>query len=202
MRNRLIHTVLATACAAASLPALPAVDLGDVTLEESIQVGGRHLKLNGAGISKRLVFKIYAMGLYLPDRKQHAAEVLAADGPRRMTIVPLRAISGDDFAEAVMSDLSTGRFGSPEVLAHLVRLAEAIAQQPGGLRKGDVLTLDWLPEVGAVVAINRRPLAAPVRDIAVYNALLAVWLGDKPADPSLKPKLLGMVPVAEGPARL
>lgn len=39
--------------------------------------------------------------------------------------------------------------------------------------------------------MNRRPLTAPVRDIAVYQALLALWLGDNPADPQLKSRLLG-----------
>lgn len=189
--RKLLATACATAGAIACLPALPAVDLGDVTLEESTQVGGQRLQLNGAGISKRLVFKLYAMGLYLPARKQHAAEVLSTEGPRRMTIVPLRDISGDDFTEAVMSDLSPERFASPEVLRQLLGLADAIGQQPGGLRRGDVLTLDWLPGTGAVVALNRKPLTAPMRNVAVYNALLMVWLGEKPTDPSLKAKLLG-----------
>ncbi|MGC3983416.1 MAG: chalcone isomerase family protein [Pseudorhodoferax sp.] len=189
--RRLVAAACATAGAIACLPALPAVDLGDVTLEESTQVGGQNLQLNGAGIARRLVFKVYAMGLYLPDRTQRTDAVLATDGPRRMTILPLRDISGDDFAEAVMSDLSPERFKSPEVLQQLVALAGAISQQPGGLRRGDVLTLDWLPGTGAVVSLNRRPLAAPMRNRAVYDALLMVWLGEKPTDPPLKAKLLG-----------
>lgn len=195
MTQRLLRRILATACATAGaiacLPALPAADLGEVALETSTRVGGQQLQLNGAGISKRLVFKLYAMGLYLPAPKQHADEVLASEGPRRMTILPLRDISGDDFSEAVMSDLSPERFASAEVLGQLLRLAEAITRQPNGLRKGDVLTLDWVPGVGAVVALNRKPLTAPMPDRAVYDALLMVWLGEKPTDPSLKAKLLG-----------
>jgi hypothetical protein len=54
-----------------------------------------------------------------------------------------------------------------------------------------VLTLDWVPGVGAVVALNRKPLAAPLRSRAVYDALLLVWLGEKPTDPALKASLLG-----------
>lgn len=202
MHKQLLRTLLAGACLTACLPAQPANDLGGVRLDDSTQVGGRQLQLNGAGVSKRLMFKVYAMGLYLPDRRRHASEVLAADGPRRMTILPLRAISGEDFFEAVMSDLSPERFGAPEVLQHLVQLAEAIARQPGGLRKGDVLNLDWVPDVGAVVSLNRRPLAAPVRNVAVYQALLAVWLGEKPTDPALKAQLLGTSAQGMGEARL
>lgn len=191
MSPRCIRHVLAALCASACLPTLSAADLGDVTLAPSTQVGGHDLQLNGAGVSTRMLFKVYAMGLYLPGRQRIAAEVLAAEGPRRMTIVPLRDISGEQFSDAVMQDLSPERFGRPHVLAQLVRLAKAIAEQPQGLRKGDVLTLDWVPDTGLVVALNRRPLTAPMRDIAVYQALLALWLGDNPADPQLKSRLLG-----------
>lgn len=199
--RRLLATACATAGAIACLPA-PAVDLGEVTLEESTQVGGQNLQLNGAGIARRLVFKVYAMGLYLPDRMQRTDAVLATDGPRRMTIVPLRDISGDDFSDAVMGDLSPERFASPEVRRQLLGLADAIGQRPGGLRRGDVLTLDWVPGVGAVVALNRKPLAAPLRNRAVYDALLMVWLGEKPTDPGLKARLLGTSPSDVREARL
>lgn len=206
MRTPSLRKILAAACAAAGaitcLPARPASDLGEVTLEASTQVAGQQLQLNGAGISRRLMFKVYAMGLYLPQRQQHADAVLAIDGPRRMTIVPLRDISGDDFADAVMDDLSSGRFGGSAVLAQLTRLADAITRQPDGLRKGDVLTLDWVPGTGAVVALNRRPLAPPMADVAVYNALLGVWLGDKPTDAALKARLLGNAPAGAREARL
>ena len=54
-----------------------------------------------------------------------------------------------------------------------------------------MLTLDWVPGVGAVVALNRKPLAAPLRSRAVCDALLLVWLGETPTDPALKASLLG-----------
>jgi hypothetical protein len=41
------------------------------------------------------------------------------------------------------------------------------------------------------VALNRKPLAAPLRSRAVCDALLLVWLGEKPTDPALKASLLG-----------
>ena len=199
---RRLRGLLAAACAMACLPALPAVDLGEGTLEEAAQVGGQNLQLNGAGIARRLVFKVYAMGLYLPDRTQRTDAVLATAGARRMTIVPLRDIGGDDFCEAVVRDLSAERFASAEVRAHLLALADMIGQRPGGLRRGEVLTLDWVPGVGAVVALNGKPLAPPLRNRAVYDALLMVWLGEKPTDPALKAKLLGGGPADLREARL
>ncbi len=189
-------TLCAAACAALSLSALAGVALDDVTLEESAQVGGHQLRLNGAGISARLLFKIYAMGLYLPDRMRVAEQVLRADGPRRITLVPLRNISAQAFLDAVMQDLEAGRGkAGARAMAQMADLAGAIARRPQGLRKGDVLTLDWIPGTGAVATLNHAPIAPAVHDIDFYNALLAIWLGERPTDPALKARLLGAMPL-------
>jgi hypothetical protein len=45
--------------------------------------------------------------------------------------------------------------------------------------------------VGTQAELNGRKMLAPVPDIAFYNAILRIWLGDKPADLSLKAALLG-----------
>lgn len=54
-----------------------------------------------------------------------------------------------------------------------------------------MLALDWVPGTGTVVWRNHKPLTEPLPDIAFHNALLAIWLGDKPADQTLGARLLG-----------
>lgn len=189
-------TVVVTVWALACLPCWATVDMEGVALDDSVQVAGRHLKLNGAGVSKRLIFKVYAMGLYLPDHRATVQEVLASEGPRRLAIAMLRDVSGADFNEALLDYVAAERASLQESVAgSMLRLGQAIASQPQGLRKGDTLTLDWVPGTGTLVELNKKPLTAPLRDIAVYNALLNIWLGEKPADPALKTKLLGRPPI-------
>ncbi len=195
MKFRFRITLAAAAWAVACAPAMAAIDVDGITLDDSALVAGKSLKLNGAGISFRLIFKVYAMGLYLLDRKGTAQDVLATDGPRRLAIAMLRDVSSEDFNEAVMSFATTDGGDMPAKTAgHMLQLGKAIASQPKGLRKGDTLTLDWVPGTGTVIELNRKPLTEPLRDIAFYNALLNIWLGDKPADPALKTKLLGRPP--------
>ena len=45
--------------------------------------------------------------------------------------------------------------------------------------------------VGNGPTLNGKSVSEPLPDLAFYNALLKIWLGDKPADTSLKPALLG-----------
>jgi hypothetical protein len=186
----------AAACAVVCVPAMAVVEMEGVALDDSVQVAGKSLKLNGAGVSARLIFKIYAMGLYLQDRRATVHDVLSMDGPRRVVISMLRDVSGEDFNDGLMQYVSVERGALQETVAgHMLHLGKAIASQPQGLRKGDTLTLDWVPGIGTVVELNKKPLTKPFRDIAFYNALLNIWLGDNPADPALKTKLLGQSPI-------
>lgn len=192
MTSRFRTGLAIAACTIACTPALASVNMEGIALDESVQVGGKHLKLNGAGISVRFIFKIYAMGLYLQDRKETVRGVLDTNGPRRLVITMLRDVSGDDFNEIVSGYLSSEAGDlNPRSAAHFAQLGKAISSQPTGLRKGDTLTLDWVPGTGTVIEINKKPLTGPMHDIAFYNALLNIWLGDRPADPALKTKLLG-----------
>jgi hypothetical protein len=59
-----------------------------------------------------------------------------------------------------------------------------------GLKKGDVLTVDWTGN-GTQCALNGKPIGPLLPDLAFYNAILRIWLGDKPVDSALKPALLG-----------
>jgi hypothetical protein len=193
MMQKLIRGLLAgSVCALACWPAWSALEMDGVVLEDSVQVGGKSLKLNGAGISMRMMFKIYAMGLYLPHPRGTPQDVLAADGPRRLAITMLRSLRSVDFQGALSAYVNAEGTSLSDVAATgILQISRAVAEQTPGLNKGDQLTLDWVPGMGTVVELNKRPVSAPVRDIAVYNALLNIWLGEHPADPSLKDKLLG-----------
>lgn len=185
--GRLVCTAVAVALA---LPG-QARD-GAMGLSDSALVAGRELRLNGAGIGMRVIFKVYAMGLYVVERKRTAAEVMASSEPRRLAMALLRDVSGEDFSRLVMEYADEHRGSlSNRAAARLQQLARAIAADGHGLRKGDVLTMDWVPGTGVVVELNRRPVIDPLQEEAFYNLLLGVWLGEKPADPALKNKLLG-----------
>ena len=192
--QRMVRALLVpAACVLATSQHARALDLESVRLEDSARVAGKSLVLNGAGVSRQLVFRIYAIGLYLMDRKVSAEEILAADGPRRIAIAVLRDISSTDFQNAVADHVnrSTQQHDHAAIRSQMAALVKAIARRSDGLREGDTLTMDWVPETGTVVQINGKPLIAPMPGLAFYNALLGIWLGDSPTDPSLKPKLLG-----------
>src|SRR3982751_334253 len=85
---------LATFCAGAT-------EVAGVKLDDKTQLESRELVLNGAGLRKRVIFNVYVIGLYLPEKKGDAAAVLALSGPKRAAIHMLRDVGADTFSEAL-----------------------------------------------------------------------------------------------------
>jgi hypothetical protein len=154
-------------------PALAAVDIGGVTLDDSTQVSGTTLKLNGAGIRTKVFFKVYVAALYLSEKKAALNDILTLSGPRRIKLVMLRDLSAEQLSEALMNGLQ-----------HNTDKNELA-------KKGDTLLLDWVPNEGTVAQLNGKRLGAGISDIKFNNAILKIWLGDKPADSNLRLQLLG-----------
>ena len=189
-----IARLLRLAALSAATLGLPAwaVDVAGVKVDDTAKVGGKDLKLNGAGVRTRAVFKVYAMGLYLAKPETTVDGVLASAGPRRVSLTMMRAVSGDDLGQAFMTGINnnTDKDERKKFVNQIVKLGEAFANH-GDLKPGDQITVDWVPGTGMVMSVNGKAAAEPVAEQAFYNALLRIWLGDKPADAALKPLLLG-----------
>jgi ribosomal protein L9 len=177
---------------AVSLPAAASVDVNGYKFDDTTQVAGKELKLNGAGMRTKLIIKVYAAGLYLPEKKNKVADILKEEGARRVTLQMARDISSDSFGKAFMDGLNENldKAEKLRIVAQIGKMGELFASVDG-LKKGDVLHLDWIPGSGTQCELNGKKLGSPIPDINFYNALLRIWLGDKPVDRSLKPALLG-----------
>ena len=182
---------LGLASLGAAGPAL-ALDVAGVHFDDQIVVAGKPLRLNGAGVGYRFLFKVYAVGLYLPERRFSAQEVMGNDEPRRMVITALRELSSSDFNDAVMNHFGP-RGEEPDARAaqKVLHLGRIITSQAPVLKTGDSLTLDWQPGLGMSMSYNQNVTPLPGHDVAFYNTLLAIWLGDKASDPTLRSNLLG-----------
>jgi hypothetical protein len=177
---------------AASLPVAAAVSVAGVRFDDTVQLAGKELKLNGAGVRTKVVFKVYAAGLYLPDRAQSTADVLRQDGPRRVSIVMLRDVPADTFANAFFEGLTENVDKAERGrLAPQMRTFNTVFTTGDSLKKGDVVHLDWIPGAGTQCSLNGKKVGDVIPDVAFYNAVLRIWLGDHPVDDSLKPALLG-----------
>jgi hypothetical protein len=169
-----------------------AAEVNGIKFDETAKVAGKDLVLNGAGMRMKFIIKVYAAGLYLPEKKNNVADILRIEGPRRLTLVMAREITSDDFGQAFMTGINNNVDDAEKAryTSQISKFGEMFGAIPG-LKKGDVLHLDWIPGAGTVTELNGKKIGEVVPDLGFYNAVLRIWIGDKPADRSLKPALLG-----------
>lgn len=191
--NRFTATILtAAALSLGVFSAAQAVEVSGIKLEDSAQVGGKTLVLNGAGTRIKAVFKVYAAALYLSEKKTTVADVLAAPGPKRFKLVMMRDLTGEEFGSAFLAGINKNleKDEKTKFVNQLVKFGEMF-ETIGGLKKGDVIVGDWVPGTGTVLTLNAKRIVEPMPEPAFYSAILRIWLGNNPVDHLLKPQLLG-----------
>lgn len=160
--------------------------------EPTVQVGGQTLTLNGVGLRKRAIFKVYVAGLYVPTKTNSAAAIINDKGPRRMSLRMLRDVDADSFigalTDGLKANLGEAQFATlkPQTDALVATLKTV-----GEAKKGDVINFDFTPDAGTRVIVNGQPRGSAIPGHEFYAAVLRIWIGDKPADEDLKKGLLG-----------
>ena len=169
-----------------------ATEIAGVNIDDTVQVAATTLKLNGAGIRTKLFFKIYVAALYLNEPQTTVKGILAVPGPKEVTLTMLRDLSSNSFADAFMSGVkkNTDIAERAQLTPQFLSLGQLFATVQG-LKKGDVVAIEWLPTMGTTIFINGKKIGETFSDVAFFNAILRIWLGDMPVERSLKTQLMG-----------
>jgi len=169
-----------------------AVEMEGQKFEPTVAVGGQNLALNGVGLRKRAFFKVYVAGLYAGQKSTSAAAIVNEKGARRVSLRMLRDVEAqsfiDSFNEGLKNNTPEGQLAAmkPQVDA-LVATLNAI----GEAKKGDAINFDFAPDSGTRITLNGQPKGNPIAGADFFAAVLRIWLGDKPADETLKKGMLG-----------
>lgn len=173
------------------LHAAQALELKGVTVPERVSLPdkGGDLALNGAGVRSKFFVSVYVGALYLPGSRHDAGKVLDAVEPRR---VAMHFVYDQVEARKLQTAWEEGFTDNqaPDVLATLRERLDRFKALFGDAVAGDVVWLDFVPGHGTTVSFNGSAVdTIPGDDF--NRALLAVWLGDEPADSGLKRGMLG-----------
>jgi hypothetical protein len=164
-----------------------AKEVAGVSLPETTTVDGKTLRLNGMGLRKKVVFKVYVAGLYLEAPSKDAAAVISSDQVKRMQLSVLRSLSSHQVSEAIEEGFEKNS------KAHMTALKprlEKLETMIPNVEKGDQILLTYVPGKGTVVsAKNVEKGVIEGKDFA--DALFSVWLGGNPVQEDLKKALLG-----------
>jgi chalcone isomerase-like protein len=182
-----MKTALLVAASLAIASVTTAGDVAGVKVPDTATVEGKSLKLNGAGLRKKVVFKVYVAGLYLETPSKDPAAVLSSDQIKSMRLWILRSLKGSQITEAIVEGFEKN--SKAQMGALKARLEKFNAMFPD-VTEGDQIEMTYVPGKGTVVtAKGTEKGVIEGKDFA--DALFSVWLGATPVQEDLKKALLG-----------
>ncbi|MCO5110276.1 MAG: chalcone isomerase family protein [Burkholderiaceae bacterium] len=176
-----------------STASFAAVELAGVKVEDSISIAGTTLQLNGAGIRYKGPFKVYVGDLYTTQPVKSLDELIAAPGPKRLTMTFLREINSADFGKLLTRGIedNVSRNEISKIIPGMIKMGDIFAANKAFV-PGDVCALEWDPAKGLSIWAKGKLQAEPFKDPAFFRALMSIWFGHTPADWKLKDQMLGL----------
>lgn len=178
--------------ALATLPVAQALDIAGAHFDDKTSLAGSELQLNGAGVRTKLFFKIYAVGLYLPQKNDSAEAIIASKGARRIQIVTLRDLTAEQLTDAFIEAI-TANHNEQEMIKLTARVDRfrSTMLSIGKAADKTVIRIDYLPASGTRLTVGSEQKGGDIAGEDFYQALLRIWLGTTPAQADIKDKLSG-----------
>ena len=160
-----------------------------IDFPQKLSISGAELGLNGGGLREKLGFlDLYVGALYLLQKSSDAAEIVMSDTPMAIRIVIASGlVTRDRFIEALeegFDNTSVGKYAAKDIESFKEFLSDAF-------EPNDEILLSYGLEGGTIISKNGE-VRGSFTGLPFKQALFAIWLGDKPAQRSLKKRMLGL----------
>lgn len=180
-------------CAVLLTTSLPAVakDVEGVAVADTVTVAGQALKLNGAGLRSKSIFKVYVGSLYVATPSHDPAALLASDTPRRQVMHFLRDVDRAAIVAAWREGVAANA-AHPSGDANVLKARlDNFFNLWRDMKQGEEAAMTYVPGEGLSLAINGKAVGKPIPGKDFADAVLNGWLGPKPPSDELKRGLLG-----------
>jgi hypothetical protein len=187
-----IKLLLLASCVLLILLAAPAfaAEIAGVNLPDKITIAKEPLLLNGAGIRKKFIIKIYVGGLYLPSKMHDASQAIAINAPKRIQMDFLyKKVSKQKMVDTWVDGFKANH--SAQAYKSLEARIKTFCDMFGDAHRGDMYNFDYIPGKGTHVYFNKE-LKGVIAGLDFNQGLMRIWLGKHPADDGLKEGMLGL----------
>ena len=185
---RTLSCAVALVMLAASMhyTAAVAAQMEGVTLADTLKAGDKTLKLNGLGLRKKAMFKVYVGGLYLESPSKDAAAVLTSDQAKAIRLHFLRDLKKGQLVEAFQEGFDAN---AKDKAAQKVAFDRMLALVPD-VKEGSTLTFTYVPGKGTTLQVADKELGV-FEGKGFADAVFSIWLGAKPPSEDLRKGMLG-----------
>jgi hypothetical protein len=163
-----------------------AKEISGVNMPDQYQVGKTVLVLNGAGVRRKFIFvKVYVGGLYLQKKTSNPKDVLKQDLKVIRMHFTYSHVSAEKIRNAFKDDLQRV---APDVLNSEVG-KKFLSLFTFNIKGGDNVDLIFNKDTLSVY-YNLKKIGS-IKSKKLVDAVVNIYIGDKPAQKSLKEGLLG-----------
>jgi len=183
MKNLFVTVVMTLLFASQSF----ALEVAGVQMDQTVTVHGQQLKLNGYGIRKKFFVKVYIGSLYASKHLASAAEAYGDTGSK---LIRMNFLHSKVAKEKIIEAFNEGFTNNSPDLAGSAEVKKFLGLFTADFIHGDVVDLAIGADGSVSASHNGRHLGT-VTSPKLGRAVLAIYLGEKPADASLKSGMLG-----------
>ena len=164
-------------------------ELKGIKMDDQISVDGKTLFLNGMALRKKIIFKVYVAGLYLPEKEKSAEKILGSDTMRVTIMHFMRSVGAGKINGGWYDRLEDNTHGySKDLKAKFDVLAKYMEKMKNGGR----IIFTYTPLKGTLVKVNGS-VKGTIEGKDFADALFSCWIGKKPGPgTSFKEDLLGL----------
>jgi hypothetical protein len=160
-------------------------------IPDTLEFDGANLVLNGTGVRKKFMMKMYDGGLYLGAKSSDAAAIIAADEAMSIRLDILSSmITSENMEEALVEGMDNATGGDTAPLQQYTDVFMEVFSADA-IKEGDVFDISYTPGKGIGTYKNGTFMKTIDGGMPFKQAIFGIWLGDKPADKNLKSGMLG-----------
>lgn len=161
-----------------------------VEFPNELSINKETLLLNGVGLREKLGFlDLYVGGLYLSANSSDANQIIMSGNHMAIRIViSSRLVSRDRFIEALeegFKNTTVGKYTLMQIESFKEYLNDSF-------EPGDEIILVYSSEEEETHLYKNSETRGKFSGLPFKQALFGIWLGDKPAQESLKKQMLGL----------
>jgi len=149
----------------------------------------KNLVLNGQGTRDKFFIDLYVGGLYLKQKSTDAKQIIEADEPMNIRLhIVSSLITSKKMEDGTREGFDKATDGNIEPIKEKIETFLAVFMEE--IKENDVYDFLYIPSTGVQIYKNNK-LKKTITGLEFKKALYGIWIGNNPAQKSLKKEMLG-----------
>ncbi len=164
-------------------------EVSGVSFSETKTIAGTTCGLNGVGMRKKLIIKVYLGALYLEHTTQNSGNIISSEQVKQVHMHFLyRKVTQDQLVEAWNEGFEKNSGDSISALKGKINTFNGFFTEP--VKKGETITITYVPGKGTEVVV-KNVVKGVIEGHDFMEAMFSIWFGPYPPSKGLREGMLG-----------